>query len=136
MIEHPVKTLQAADPEDDQQRQSSGDAERDARQPRQRAAQPLDVDLKPGEEQQHAQPKRAQHLHRRVDARPAEDGRSDHDAEDDLQHRARYRQPGQQAEDDGNEDGDPGDDQHAVERHTGPEGRRIDYLENLSYPCP
>ncbi len=69
-------------------------------------AQPLDVDFKPGEEQQHAQAEVLSTLHRRVDARPAEDGRSHHDAEDDLN-----TTPGTaarvQPEDGGNEDGDP-----------------------------
>jgi hypothetical protein len=102
--------------ETDEQRERNGETEREARQPRQRGAQPFDVDFKTGEKQQHAQAKGAQHLHRRVDARPPEDGRSHHDAEDDLEHRAWHRQPGQQAENDGNENGDPGDDQHAVER--------------------
>ena len=79
-------------------------------------AQPVDVDLQPGEEQQHAEAKLGQDLHRSVDARPAKDRRADDDAGDDHEHRARHRQPGQQAEHDRDEDRDRGDDQDAIER--------------------
>ena len=90
--------------------------ERLAREPRQRTAQPVDVDLQPGQEQQHAKAQLGQDLHRRVDTRPAEDRRADDDAGDDHEHRARHGQPGQQAEHDRDEDRDRGDDQDAIER--------------------
>ena len=88
-----------------------------AREPRQRTPQPVDVDLQPGQEQQHAEAKLGQDLHRSVDTRPAKDRRADHDPGDDHEHRARHRQPGQQAEHDRDDDRDRGDDQDAIERY-------------------
>ena len=61
-------------PEDEggQQAEHGRNAERQTREPGQRIAEPLDIDLQPGQEQQHAEAEIAQDLHRRVRAHPAE----------------------------------------------------------------
>jgi hypothetical protein len=51
------------------------------------------VDLQPGEEQQEPQAEQGEDRHRQVDVHPAEHGRSDDDAADDLQHHGWDAQP-------------------------------------------
>jgi hypothetical protein len=99
-----------------QQPERGRNGERQARQPRQRLAKPVDIDLQPGQEQQHAEAEIAQDRHRRVHPHPAEDRRADHDAGDYLEYRAGYRKPWQQAEHDRDQDRDPRDDKNAVKR--------------------
>ena len=81
------------EPEDEggEQAERGRNSERQARQPRQRLAKPLDIELQPGQEQQHAKAKIAQDLHRRVHAHPAENRRADHDAGDYLKYCPRHR---------------------------------------------
>jgi hypothetical protein len=52
----------------------------------------LDVDLQPGQEQQEGQADQRQDLQGHVHLDPAEHGGPEHDAGDDLQHRARQPQ--------------------------------------------
>ena len=74
-----------------EQAEPGRNGERQTSQPRERLAKPLDINLEPGQEQQHAEAKIAQDLHRRVHAHPVENRRADHDPGDYLEHCARHR---------------------------------------------
>ena len=75
----------------------------------QSSPQVVHVDLQPGQEEQERQAEQGQDRHRQVDVNPAEPGRPDDDAADDLQHDRRDAQPWQVAHDERGEDGDGGD---------------------------
>jgi hypothetical protein len=64
----------------------------------QAAAQLVHVDLQAGQEQQERQAEQGQDLHRQIDPHPAEPGRADDDATDDLQDDRRDAQPGCEAD--------------------------------------
>ena len=66
--------------------------------PQQRPAQPLEVDLQAGEEEQHREAEQREHGHRLVDLDPAEAARTDDDPGDDLEHDGRQPQARCEAE--------------------------------------
>ena len=72
--------------EADHERERKRDREAEGGHAEQLPAQPVEVDLEPGEQEQERETDQAHHLDRLVDFRPAEHLRPDDDAEEDLDH--------------------------------------------------
>ena len=89
-------------------------------QSQQPSAQPVEVDLESGEQQQEREPDHGEHLHRLVVRGPAEHLRADDDPEQDLEHDRRQSQSGERDRErrEHGDDGDHGDrrerDRHAA----------------------
>ena len=79
-------------PEADHDRDPERDGIADQRETQQPASQPLEVDLKPGQQEQEGEPDRGEHGHRFVHLGPAQHLRSDRDPEQDLEHDRRQSQ--------------------------------------------
>ena len=79
-------------PEADDERDPERDDVAEPGQPQQAPAQPVEVDLEPGEQEQEGEPEQRQHLHGLVVRGPAEHLRPDHDPEQDLEHDRRQPQ--------------------------------------------
>jgi hypothetical protein len=110
----------------------NGDRVGEERQAQQAAAQPVEVDLQSGEQEQEGEPDGAQHLHGLVEVRPAEGLRADRDPEQDLQHDRRQSQPREadrQRSDERNR-GDHGDRREA-DVHAAPVPARRSSLHRL-----
>ena len=86
--------------------------QRDAEDP---AAQPAELDLEPGEEQQHRQADGRHDDHRVIHVHPAEHGRPEHDAEHQLEDDRRQAQRGHEAERERGREAGGGDDQQVGE---------------------
>ena len=83
----------------------------------QTSAQAVHVDLQPGQEEQEGQAEQGQDRHRQVNVDPAEPGRPDDDAADDLEHDRRDAQPRREADRQRGKDGDGGDHEQVGKGH-------------------
>ena len=83
----------------------------------QAAAQLVHVDLQAGQEEQEREAEQGEDRHRQVNVDPAQDGRPDDDAADDLQDDRRDAQPRRVADRQRGEDGNGGDHEQVGERN-------------------
>jgi hypothetical protein len=84
-------------------------------------AEPLRVDLDPGEEQEEAEAEEREDVGGDIDAEPVEAGRTDDDAEHDLEHDGGQPQRRRKLDDQRREQGDDRDREHGLEGELGRE---------------
>ena len=105
-------------PARDDERDRERDREADRGELQDATAQPREVDLQPGEEQQEREAERRDHRDRLIDVHPAEHARADDDPGHDLQHDGRQPHAREEAEHERRAERDRGDDQQTGEgRH-------------------
>jgi len=113
------------DVSDGMEEPSGDDADRHAEEeagagePQQRPAQPVQVQLETGEEEQERQAEQGQHLDRRVDPHPVEDRGADDDAGDDRDHVGRDPGLGREVHQQRCAERDNGDGEQAAEGDVG-----------------
>ena len=115
--------------EPDAEREREREREPGERQSQQRAAQPVEVDLEPGEQEQEREPDEREHADRLVVVRPAEHRRADDDPGDELEHDRGKPHSGDEPEQERRAERDRRDDRDRVEGDVHPlqtieEGRR------------